>query len=254
MKCILGSLFLSLALVSLPLQGALATTEDLYVRVYDLIENGDAKATAGQGKEALQGYLQAQAELQKFHSSYPAWNPTLVNYRLKYLNDKITFLRKRYPTVKLIPLPVEQSATAAKVDPAPAESTAPAPANAGTELSSADQIKQYQAEIIHLQARLREALSVQPAVNDPRELSRSEEKVRMLQKENEVLRTSLKQLKDKSGKTDPLKLVDTEKALSETSQKLTEQTEKASSLEKENAVLSKRLGELMIEIQALKTK
>jgi hypothetical protein len=253
MKCFFSVFCLGFALISQPANGAMATAEDLYVRVYDLIENGDSLAKAGKGKESLQGYLQAQAELQKFHSSFPDWNPTLVNYRLKYLDAKISPLRKKYPTVKLIPLPLEETPTAANTTPVTSETSVPGLANTTPEASS-DQIKQYQAEITHLQAKLREALAVQPAVNDPRELSRSEEKVSMLQKENDVLRTSFKQLKDKPGKTDPLKLVETEKTLAETNQKLSEQTEKATSLEKENAVLSKRLAELMIEIQALKAK
>ena len=50
-----------------------------------------------------------------------------------------------------------------------------------------------------LEARLREALSVQPAAIDPRELARADEKIKALQKERDLLAVSLQQTGPQTG-------------------------------------------------------
>jgi hypothetical protein len=61
-----------------------------------------------------------------------------------------------------------------------------------------NQLKVLQAEVERLQAdnrllgaKLKEALSVQPAAVDPRELAKAEERIRALQKENALFKTQL---------------------------------------------------------------
>ena len=57
--------------------------------------------------------------------------------------------------------------------------------------------RQLQADKAVLEAKLKEALSVQPAAVDPRELAKAEEKIRNLLKENDLLKVSLDQAKAK---------------------------------------------------------
>ena len=58
-------------------------------------------------------------------------------------------------------------------------------------------MRQLQADKAILEAKLKEALAVQPAALDPRELARAEEKIRGCMKENDLLKVTLAQEKAK---------------------------------------------------------
>jgi cytochrome c-type biogenesis protein CcmH/NrfG len=102
-----------------------------------------------------------------------------------------------------------------------------------------------QADKAALEAKLKEALSVQPAAVDPRELARAEEKIRNLQKENDLLKVSLDQVKSKAAATPNGKALDeTRRSLAEADRKLAEQTKAASALAVENAALQAKLTQV----------
>lgn len=156
------------------------TADDSYLEIYGLIQEGDDFSQANQAVPALEKYREAQARLQRFQKAYPDWNADAVTYRMNYLAGKITEL-------------------AGKVL---ASMTAPtAPATNAPVLTAAqweqqvralqEQLRQSDSEKLVLQARLREAFSVQPAAADPRELTNALQQVESLQRENSLLKVSL---------------------------------------------------------------
>ena len=94
-----------------------AAADELYVKVFNTVLQGDSLQDAGQGKPALEKYLSAQEELKKLQAAYKTWEPKLVAFRLVYLDDQIKKLNVQFPgTVrstfceknaieKLLPLP-----------------------------------------------------------------------------------------------------------------------------------------------------
>ena len=122
-----------------------------------------------------------------------------------------------------------------------------------------EQVQKLQVDNSTLQSKLHEALGVQPAAVDPRELAKAQERIRSLMKENDLLKVSLSQ-----GKTGPAPgaataesaaLQQAQQALAEANLKLTEQTERANRLARENQALQTRVQTLLSSpgaIQALR--
>jgi tetratricopeptide (TPR) repeat protein len=123
--------------------------------------------------------------------------------------------------------------------------TTPTPPPATSPAMSAEyenQIKSLQAEVNRLQndnrslaAKLKEALSVQPAALDPRELARAEERIRALQKENELYKVRLAQRSTAPPPATP--------PSQDLSARIAEQNEAILALRAENEVLKKQTAE-----------
>jgi colicin import membrane protein len=114
-----------------------------------------------------------------------------------------------------------------------------------------DQVRQMQADKAVLQAKLKEALAVQPAALDPRELARAEEKIRGLQKENDLLKVTLAEEKAKPQPAANTKALDeTRQALAEANRKLEEQTKTANTVALEKEALQTRLKAVNAEAEA----
>lgn len=128
--------------------------------------------------------------------------------------------------------------------PTPAPSPAPAPAPATNEPATAvppttnaalpavsheleTQVKSMQEQIrvlendkSLLESKLKEALSAQPAALDPAELTKAEEKIKGLQKENDLLRVSLAQAKTNIVPSDTAALKKAREALVDANKKM----------------------------------
>src|ERR1017187_5575705 len=160
------------------------SVDDQYVRIYNLIQEGDSLNNSGRPVPALKKYLEAQVALQKFKKVYPDWNISVVDFRLNYLASKIA----------------EASAKAPPAPP-PAAPTNQPPASAGQAAQAGElqaqleilqgQVRQLQAERMVMEARLKEAFASQPASVDPREFAKAQKKIQALQKQNDLLTVSL---------------------------------------------------------------
>src|SRR5204862_6402313 len=94
-----------------------------------------------------------------------------------------------------------------------------------------EQVRQMAADKELLQARLKEALTAQPAAVDPRELARAAEKNKALQKEVEVLKVNLEKAESKPDKpVDPAVLAETGRALAAAGEKVAQQCETVATL------------------------
>jgi Flp pilus assembly protein TadD len=192
-----------------------------------LIEEADKLNDTAQTRAAVTKYLEAQVGLKNLQSAYPEWNPKIVAYRIQYIGLKLDGL-----TQKLA-------------------SAAPAAPNISPGQALTNQLNSLQEEITRLanqnallEAKLKEALSVQPAAMDPRELAKAEERIKQLQKERDLLAVTLEQAKAQAAAVRAAN--DADKArqeLEETKQRLISQTAVASVLQKQNEDLQKQLTE-----------
>jgi len=200
--------------------------DDEYVRIYNLIQQADALAEHGRGELARQKYSEAQTELDRVQKAYPGWNEQVVQFRLNYAMEKLG-------SAKMAEKPI----------PEPGEQTAPAFVEPADRIKLLlEQIRQLTADKELLQAKLKEALSAQPAAVDPRELARSEEKIKSLRKEVEVLTVNLKKAETKPDKPiDPAAFDQTKQGLAAANQKLAQQREIVASLTLERDALQRRL-------------
>src|SRR5690349_5386388 len=83
------------------------SSDEQYVGIYYLIEQGDGFSEKGQLPAALAKYSEAQGELKKFQYQHPDWNNKIVNFRLSYLETKISAI-----STKLAPPPPPPPAAA----------------------------------------------------------------------------------------------------------------------------------------------
>jgi tetratricopeptide (TPR) repeat protein len=225
------------------------TPDDDYVRVYNVIQSGDALAQSpDQIINALNRYMEAQAQLQKFQKANPEWNPKVVNYRLNYLASKVAALSAKVPsaTARELVNEVQSEATPSRSVAAPAPTTAVVPrASPEVEAKLAglqEAVRRLQGDKSLLEAKLKEALAAQPAAVDPRELEKARAQVQSLMKQNELLKSSLA---DKPKTVDDTKaLGESKQQLAEANRKLTEQMERANALALEKKTLQGKLDAL----------
>ena len=172
----------------LPVAHAQQSGDDKFLTIYSLIESADHVATVGQPEEALAAYTDAQVQLEKFHKLFPNWNPPVVTYRLTYLANKIAELKKQVAPVA--------------APPKTATSEETTKLSAAVELLTA-RLQSAQAQNSTLQAKLKEALAVQPTSADPAELARAQEQIRSLMKENDLLKATRNQPSKIAGRPAP---------------------------------------------------
>lgn len=122
---------LALGLTGLTTSLALEDPDEVYLRVYKMIERADTLKQNGQSESATLKYQEAQTNLMQFKKSFPGWNNKLVAYRLNYIGEGIAALSQPAPT----PAPAIT----------PAEQTTPAPVASTTPQVTATQIKLLEA-------------------------------------------------------------------------------------------------------------
>jgi len=221
--------------------------DEKYLWIYSLIQQGESLAGAGDQRAARPVLLDAQAQLQRFQKLYPDWNPGLVRFRLTGVTEQIASLKDWSVVTNTPPARVE-TAAAPVVVPTAAPTAAPTSAPVAAPAESA----QLQAQVDHLtaqlqtaqtdnetlQAKLKEALAVQPAAVDAGELTRLQAQFRYLMKENELLKAS-------AGARGTLAVPDTDavakarRALADYVKKYAGQQARADQLAAENAQLQK---------------
>jgi cytochrome c-type biogenesis protein CcmH/NrfG len=221
--------------------------DDQYIRIYTLIQEADKLDSSDQPSEALPKYLEAQTALTRFQKGYPDWNTKVISFRLNYVTGKIAGMSARVPAPTAL-TPVSPGAKPAARPNSEAERPAqPAPPSDWEAQLGAlkEQVRQLQADKAIIESKLKEALAVQPAALDPRELPRAEEKIKVLTKENDLLKVTLDQQKAKPMvASDAKALEETRQALAEANRKLAEQTKTANALALEKSDLQTKLNNL----------
>ncbi|NOS70750.1 MAG: tetratricopeptide repeat protein [Verrucomicrobia bacterium] len=220
------------------------STEEQYVRIYNLIQQADGFNTSGKPQDALHKYLDAQTALQRLQKVSPDWNPKVVNFRLGYVSEKISSIvgKPGAPVESAVEKPVAAATTAAPVTPV-ADAASPAPDETVQQLNALqEQLRRLATERTILEAKLKEAFATQPAAIDPRELQRAGEKIQALTRENESLKSSLAAEKEKPAATaNPKQHEEAKRELAEIKKQLADQTAQVNSLANERAALIKKI-------------
>src|SRR6266511_1539515 len=203
--------------------------DDEYVRIYYLIQQADRLVSTGQPSQAKEKYVEAQAALRALQSARPDWNPQVIQFRLRYILEKLQLLsagNEARPEVEELP---RQPSVATD--------------SSGEKIEVLQgQIRRLLAEKELLQAKLKEALSAQPAAIDPRELKKAEERIKTLEKEAEILRVNLRKAQSAPDRpADPALLEKTQTALADADEKLRQHSESMAALRLENQALQGRL-------------
>ena len=171
MKSLLAALFvLGFAIATVHAQ---SDADETYLGIYNLIQQGDTAAANGQAQTAIDDYVSARNSLTVLHNGYPDWNPRIVLFRQKYLNERIDALHAENPNTVIQPVPAPAAAgNAAAAKPAETvlPAVTPAPAANGAPADWADQLASLRTQLQNahsdndtLSAKLKEALAARPA-------------------------------------------------------------------------------------------
>ncbi len=147
--------------------------DDAYVRAFALIEEASKANQANQLRSAYEKFSRAQTSLKELQKSDPNWNAPVVELRLRLVDEALKTLRPKLP--------------AASADPAPMKPVVP---DASSPAALGQQIQYLQAQNAALEAKLKEALSMQSGTLSIAERARLEADITKLSKEQEVLKVS----------------------------------------------------------------
>ena len=169
-------------LCSLSAARAQQDADEKYIAIYGVVQQAENLTQTGDPKQALNALTDAQSRLQQFQKLYPDWNPGIIDYRLDDLAKKIAAMQVRIAN-EAKPVIPEVSAAALTAAQAAA-------------VSAQDQALQFQLQSVQsenrtLQAKLKEALSSQPATIDSSELVKAQEQIRQLMKENDLTKANV---------------------------------------------------------------
>jgi tetratricopeptide (TPR) repeat protein len=211
--------------------------DDEYVQIFRTIQEADNLSSTAPS-QALAKYLDAQAALDRLHKGSPDWNSRIVNYRLGYVADRIAALS---PSGTVPTPPTNGPGTGAV---APAESTS---AKEVAELKARgaafeQQMASLQSDNALLQAKLKEALAMRPAAVDPAELAKAQERVKSLEKENELLKASRE--KQTQEQTDSKSLDEARRSADQATRQASEQAALVAKLTIEKEALESRLKQV----------
>jgi tetratricopeptide (TPR) repeat protein len=196
-----------------------ASPQDDYLQIYVMIQDGDRLATAGQNSQGREKFETALSRLEKLKNENPEWEPTIVKYRIKYLNEKLEAMKTSKdsapaitPASKSPPAsaPGEKTAVAPQSSeslPATSPKAAAAPAASDDPSALRQKIIGLSGELESARTELRQAKSdLDLAVSDKKQLQEklsavpaapsADANMTKLQDENSALRTKLTSAED----------------------------------------------------------
>lgn len=141
-----ASLFLTLGVARA------ADTDEEYLKIFNLIEQGDTLQKNGDPGKALVKYREAEVALKSFRRDNPSWNPKLLTFRWNDLGSKIAVAQDAAPAASTSAAPVSASR------PATPNVKAPAAANGS------------QVKLLQAGAEPRKALRLAPKAGDQQTL------------------------------------------------------------------------------------
>lgn len=206
--------------------------DDRFIDVYNVIQQADQSPDK---RAARQMYEQAQTGLRALQRDYPAWNERVVSYRLRYTAEKLKSLPPAAPEPSNPVTPGAQPPAAV--------------ADSGEVITQFNQlslqIRMLQSDKQLLEAKLREALTAQPAPVDPREFQAAIERIATLQQTNKNLISTLQeQQAQRANLVDKVVLEETQRALTEANRALSGQRDKTDQMERERAAAVAELKRL----------
>ncbi len=211
-----------------------AAPDEQYVELYGLIQEADKFNAAGQTRAAVTKYLEAQVGLKNLRAAFPDWNPKIVHFRIQYIASNLE--------------PLTQKPATAVAGATPA-TLSPGQALTNQLLGLQEDITRLAGQNALLEAKLREALTVQPASSDPRELARAEERIKQLQKERDLLAATLEQSRTQLPAPSGTASEKERQRMDELSKQRVTQSAVADVLRKQNEDLQKQLTDALARLK-----
>ena len=255
-----------------------ASPQDDYLQIYVMIQEGDKLTQGGQNSQGREKYETAIQRLEKLKNENPEWEPTIVKYRIKYLNEKLESLKSAKdasPAPKSTPAPAtltpatpEKPAYTEK--PAPSEPkaeipAAPAPSSAPTVADDPSALRQkviaLSGELESARTELRQAKSdLDAAVADKKQLQQKlsaspapDADVSKLQEENASLRgklsTAEESLKKVAGGEIAGEMTSLRGQVDQLEKKLAEANNKSAELARANEEYKTKIASLTTQLQ-----
>jgi hypothetical protein len=148
--------------------------EDQYIRVYSLIQQADVLLAKGEDLAALNLYHKAQGTLAQIKQENPTWNSNIVEFRTKYLSEKVGPLEEKYP-----PAPkVEDTAVVVRQVSGMEEQLH----------RMNDELIKLRTDRAKLEMKLKESLGAVPGKVDPATLEDARNQISDLSKQIDVLK------------------------------------------------------------------
>jgi Tfp pilus assembly protein PilF len=213
----------------LPAARAQQDADEKYIAIYGVVQQAESLTETGEPRQALAKLLEAQSQLQQFQKSFPDWNPGIINYRVSDIGKKIDLMKSRMTAAVAVPEPTP-------VTPQDISAAQAAQLSAEQKRLQA-QLQQAQTENQLLQAKLKEALSSQPAAIDAGELARAQEQIRTLERENDLLKANTALDKNSPQATNQLSSL--RRQLAEALDKYTQEQKRAEKLLADNTALQR---------------
>jgi Flp pilus assembly protein TadD len=232
---------LLLVLFFASLAGALAQgLDDEYVQIFKLIQEADTLSNTAPS-QALAKYLDAQTALDRLHKGSPDWNTRIVDYRLSYLAERIAALSATSSPAPAVPANNTKSPGTAPAAPSPGQPVPTADWKSQVD-GLQQQVGQLRSEKGLLEAKLKEALALRPASADPGELTKAQDTIKALQKENELLKVNAEREKQTPGTAvDSKALEGAQRQLADANRQLADQSARLSKVTLEKEALETRL-------------
>ncbi len=174
-----------------------------YVVIYKKITSATQHQRQGRFEIARQLFTESLDEIKAFQQANRGWNPGIINYRIKFIREKLEEIG-------------EASGATAQSQPEPADSMdSMSPEQRGREMTQQlaadqqilthlkDRVESLESEKIRLQQKLREALTAGPEQVDPKEVTEARREIRELTIENQLLRVQLAESVKKAAEIAP---------------------------------------------------
>ena len=126
---------------------------DRFLEAYFLIQEGDAAQRQGDWAKANTKFNGALEILREIKTDSPEWNPHIIEFRLKYVDDRLAELKPKLeptpppPAPPAQPTPPSGTAPAETTVPQPAPQPAAPPAAPAMSAAESEQIRQLTAEL-----------------------------------------------------------------------------------------------------------
>ncbi|SDU15899.1 hypothetical protein SAMN05444156_2316 [Verrucomicrobium sp. GAS474] len=189
---------------------ATLTPQDQFLKIYFLLQDADRMEQKGQYASSRSRYTEVADQLSDLKKNYPDWEPSIVNFRIKFARDKIAQLADKAdsnpsPTLTPTPKPAANPPVTVTADVPPAP-VAPAPVTSGGAISSEttalkQRISSLEGELADTKKQLNDALTQATQLRQrldaaERELSNVkssnlEERMATILEENKSLKTKL---------------------------------------------------------------
>ncbi len=133
--------------------------EDVYLRIYAIVQQADALNSSGQTAQALAKYREAHKALLNFQHENPQWNKKVVSFRLNDVVEKVTALSQKTSAPAGGSQGAKQDSTSSEKEPTPAPSS-----------PSAKAVGTPQVKLIEAGAEPRKVLRLHPKPGDKQTL------------------------------------------------------------------------------------